>query len=149
MVLSINYKCDFLFRQLNGKVQSASLVQTIIQKSECLLKLSEPIKSPVWTGRLLKTSISCEISGIYLSGAGQKHHFCGVTASELDGNYNCQNKNSLYLFQDFQNIWLQFGSESVKRLRRRFLISFFFSFPPCFLLSLLNQFFIISDEMPQ
>lgn len=95
MLLSTDYKCDFLFWKLNGKIQNASFVQTTIQKSECLLKLSEPIKSPVWTGSLLKTSISCEISGTYLSGAGQKHHFCGVTVSDPDGNYYCHNKNSL------------------------------------------------------
>lgn len=60
-----------------------------------IMELSEPIKSPVWIGRILKTSISCEISGTYLSGSGQKYHFCGVTVSELDGNYYCHNKSSL------------------------------------------------------
>lgn len=126
VLISINYKYNFLSRQLNENVQTATLVQS--SKSECLLKLSEHIKSPLWTGSLLKTSISCEISGTYLSGACQKHHFCGVTVSNLDGNYNCQNKNSLYLFQNLKNFCLQFGSESVKRSRRSFLLSLFFLF---------------------
>lgn len=60
-----------------------------------IMKLSEPIKSPVWIGSLLKIRISCEISGTYLSGAVQKHHFCGGTVSDLDGNYYCHNESSL------------------------------------------------------
>lgn len=84
-----------------------SLLKVELKGSECklcsdnnpefcmfIMNSSEPIKSPVWIGSLLKTRILCEISGTYLSGALQKHHFCGVTVSDLDGNYYCHNKSS-------------------------------------------------------
>lgn len=105
-----------------------------------IMKSSEPIKSPVWIGSLLKTSISCEISGTYLSGAGQKHHFCGVTVSDLDDNYYCHNKSSLSTCSRTSKI---FGCSLVLKVwkgwRDGFYFLFLYSFPDSFSLFWINS----------